>query len=107
MNSQSTSLPTVPQLSTEPATELVPAAETTVLPQAPAKKGRIRRVLLAGAAAALLAPASWYGWDYWTVGRFLVSTDDAYVKADNTTIAPQVSRDRTHGRVGDNWRAKT
>jgi hypothetical protein len=24
-------------------------------------------------------------------GRFLVSTDDAYVQADNTTIAPKVS----------------
>ena len=46
---------------------------------------------MAGAAVALLAGAAWYGWDYWTVGRFLVSTDDAYVKADNTTIAPKVS----------------
>src|SRR5689334_18501598 len=91
MNSQSTSLPTVPQLQAEPAQQLVPAAEIAVPPQAPAKKDRIRRVLLAGAAAALLATASWYGWDYWTVGRFLVSTDDAYVKADNTTIAPKVS----------------
>lgn len=28
---------------------------------------------------------------YWTVGRFQVSTDDAYVKADNTIIAPKVA----------------
>jgi len=107
MNSQSTSLPTVPQLSTEPAKELVPAAETIVPPQAPAKKDRIRRVLLAGAAAALLATASWYGWDYWTVGRFLVSTDDAYVKADNTTIAPKVSGYLNQVLVADNERVKS
>ena len=47
--------------------------------------------MLTGAAIAVLAGAAWYGWDYWTVGQYLVSTDDAYVKADNTTIAPKVS----------------
>src|SRR6266481_8095588 len=51
-------------------------------------KSKLRRLLTAGTAVALLAGAAWYGWDYWTVGRYLVSTDDAYVKADNTTIAP-------------------
>jgi membrane fusion protein (multidrug efflux system) len=107
MNSQSTSLPTVPQLPTEPAKELVPAAETIVPPQAPAKKDRIRRVLLAGAAVALLATASWYGSDYWTIGRFLVSTDDAYVKADNTTIAPKVSGYLNQVLVADNERVKS
>src|SRR6202012_5131833 len=55
-----------------------------------AKKFNFRRLLMAGAAIAVLAGASWYGWDYWTVGQYLVSTDDAYVKADNTTIAPKV-----------------
>jgi membrane fusion protein (multidrug efflux system) len=62
---------------------------------------------MAGAAAALLATASWYGWDYWTVGRFLVSTDDAYVKADNTTIAPKVSGYLNQVLVGDNEHVKT
>jgi membrane fusion protein, multidrug efflux system len=107
MNSQSTSLPTVPQLQAEPAQQLVPAAEIAVPPQAPAKKDRIRRVLLAGAAVALLATASWYGRDYWTVGRFLVSTDDAYVKADNTTIAPKVSGYLNQVLVADNERVKS
>ena len=62
--------------------------------------------MLAGAAVALLAGAAWYGWDYWTVGRFLVSTDDAYVKADNTTIAPKVSGYLTQVLVGDNEHVK-
>ncbi|NEI75020.1 HlyD family efflux transporter periplasmic adaptor subunit, partial [Rhizobium lusitanum] len=32
-----------------------------------------------------------FGYRYWTVGRFIESTDDAYVKADYTTIAPKVA----------------
>ena len=39
---------------------------------------------------------------YWTVGRFQVSTDDAYVKADNTTIAPKVAGYIAAVLVGDN-----
>ena len=54
----------------------------------------------------MLAGAAWYGWDYWTVGRYLVSTDDAYVKADNTTIAPKVSGYLHEVLVGDNERVK-
>jgi membrane fusion protein, multidrug efflux system len=69
-------------------------------------KAQLRKLLLAGAAVAVLAGAGWYGWDYWTVGRFQVSTDDAYVKADNTTIAPKVSGYLTEVLVGDNERVK-
>jgi membrane fusion protein, multidrug efflux system len=73
----------------------------------PAKStGRVRRLLLAGAAVAALAGASWYGWGYWTTGRFLVSTDDAYVRADNTTIAPKVSGYLRQVLVGDNEHVK-
>jgi membrane fusion protein, multidrug efflux system len=79
------------------------ANETAAAPQA-AVKGRFRRLLMAGAAVAVLAGATWYGWEYWTVGRFEVSTDDAYVKADNTTIAPKVSGYLTEVLVGDNQR---
>ena len=67
-------------------------------------RAQLRKLLLAGAAVAALSGAVWYGWDYWTVGRFLVSTDDAYVKADNTTIAPKVSGYLTDVLVGDNER---
>jgi len=69
-------------------------------------RGQLRKLLLAGAAVAVLSGAVWYGWDYWTVGRFQVSTDDAYVKADNTTIAPKVSGYLVAVPVGDNERVK-
>jgi membrane fusion protein (multidrug efflux system) len=58
--------------------------------------------LLVGASLIAIAGASHYGWRYWTVGRFEVSTDDAYVKADNTTIAPKVSGYIAAVLVGDN-----
>jgi membrane fusion protein, multidrug efflux system len=81
-----------------------PAAEAVQTATKSARSGGLRRLLLAGTAVAVLAGASWYGWDYWTVGRFLVSTDDAYVKADNTTVAPKISGYLREVLVGDNER---
>ena len=83
-----------------------PAPETVQPAAKSAKSGGFRKLLLTGAAVAVLAGASWYGFDYWTVGRFLVSTDDAYVKADNTTVAPKVSGYLHEVLVGDNERVK-
>src|ERR1700732_5451811 len=68
------------------------------------KKLNFRKLLMAGAAVAVLAGTAWYGFDYWTVGRYQVSTDDAYVKADNTTVAPKVSGYLHEVLVGDNER---
>jgi membrane fusion protein (multidrug efflux system) len=75
-------------------------------PPAAAKKFNFRKVLMTGAAVAVLAGAAWYGWDYWTVGQYLVSTDDAYVQADNTTVAPKVSGYLHEVLVGDNERVR-
>jgi membrane fusion protein (multidrug efflux system) len=70
------------------------------------KRFNFRQAVMAGAMVAALGGAAWYGWDYWTVGRYLVSTDDAYVKADNTTIAPKVSGYLHEVLVGDNERVE-
>jgi membrane fusion protein (multidrug efflux system) len=50
------------------------------------KAGLLTLSVTAGAAA-----VAGFGYHYWSVGRFLQSTDDAYVQADYTTIAPKVS----------------
>ncbi|PDT28529.1 hemolysin D [Rhizobium sp. L9] len=68
----------------------------------PARKRRGRGLLLSATAIALIAAASYYGHSYWTVGRFEISTDDAYVKADNTTVAPKISGYIAEVLVGDN-----
>jgi membrane fusion protein, multidrug efflux system len=70
------------------------------------QKLNLRKLLLAGVAVVALAGAGWYGYDYWTVGQYLVSTDDAYVKADNTTIAPKVSGYLDRVLVADNEHVK-
>jgi hypothetical protein len=46
---------------------------------------------LAAALLAGTAGVAWYGHNWWTVGRFVESTDDAYVGGNITSIAPHVS----------------
>ena len=89
------------------AEALLPAAVAAAPQLAPAKKLNFRKLLFAGAAIAVLAGTAWYGWDYWTVGQYLVSTDDAYVKADSTTIAPKVTGYLHQVLVKDNERVAT
>ena len=74
-------------------------------PAVPARN-RIRRAALAFALLAGPAAVASYGHDYWTHGRYLESTDDAYVKADSTIIAPKVSGYIARVLVGDNEKVK-
>src|SRR5262245_37413460 len=107
MSRHTTSFQAADKVPADAVQGLVPDhAELTTVPAPQGRniKERFRKLLLAGAAVAVLAGATWYGHDYWTVGRYLVSTDDAYVKADNTTIAPRVSGYLTDVKVGDNER---
>jgi membrane fusion protein, multidrug efflux system len=55
---------------------------------------------------AALATGLTFGHRYWTIGRFLVSTDDAYVQADSSTIAPKVSGYVASVLVDDNQPVK-
>jgi membrane fusion protein, multidrug efflux system len=69
-------------------------------------KRKSRKILLAAASLIALSGALYFGWQYWTVSRFEVSTDDAYVKADNTTIAPRISGYLDTVSVTDNERVR-
>jgi membrane fusion protein, multidrug efflux system len=69
---------------------------------APPPKRLSRRKLAVGAALVLALGGSWFGYDWWTVGRFTVSTDDAYVQAYNTTLAAKISGYITAVLVSDN-----
>ena len=65
---------------------------------------KLGRKQAAFAALGLLvaAGAAWYGEKWWTVGRFIESTDDAYVGGDITVIAPKVAGIIAKIAVADN-----
>jgi membrane fusion protein (multidrug efflux system) len=54
-------------------------------------KRRLRLALFAAGGLAVLVAAGVYGHGYWTSGRFMVSTDDAYLQADSVAISPEVA----------------
>ena len=56
----------------------------------PVTRKRVRLVLMGAAAAIALGVGIRLGYDWLHSGRYLVSTNDAYMKADYTTIAPKV-----------------
>jgi membrane fusion protein (multidrug efflux system) len=59
---------------------------------------------LAGIAAGIIIAAVLVIWGihYWLVGQYFVSTDDAYIDADSTLIAPKISGYVTTVPVNDN-----
>src|SRR5215510_15751459 len=69
-------------------------------------KRNLKRILMASAGVLVLAGAGTFGWYWYETGRFLESTDDAYVKADYTTIAPKVSGYIADVAVEDNQSVK-
>lgn len=76
-----------------PEPEPLPPSATSaqIAPPPKAKNPGIGRfVMLLGAIAAICFLA-YKGYEYYTIGRFIVSTDDAYVKAETTLIASKIA----------------
>lgn len=87
-----------------PATEQAPGEG--VAPAKPKRKFQAtRRTWMLGGIVALIG-VSIFGWYYWTVARFDVSTDDAYAEADATVIAPKVGGYLRDVLVADNQTVK-
>ncbi|ESX19783.1 HlyD family secretion protein [Mesorhizobium sp. LSJC264A00] len=88
-----------------PEAPIKPAAE--VLAEVPAKKKRsARSLMLPIIGLALLSAGAWYGYNYWTDGRFLISTDDAYVQADMSFVSPKISGYVDQVKVSENQQVK-
>jgi membrane fusion protein (multidrug efflux system) len=89
-------VPSKAQVSTSTASSQTPP---------PKKKGKAKRVftliLLAG-----LGFGGYEAYHWWTEGRFIASTDDAYVTSDITVILSKVSGYVSSVAVGDNKRVK-
>lgn len=65
---------------------------------------RPRQLLLAAAGLAALGAATWFGADWWTRGRFIETTNDAYVGGDVTAIGPHVAGFVEEVAAADNQR---
>ena len=88
-------------------TELVPVELPKTAADQPKLRRRSRlalnrRTLIAAAAAVAIIAAGGAGTRWWVSGRFMISTDDAYVGAHNTTLASKVSGYVASIPVGDN-----
>lgn len=64
-----------------------------------------RQFMICGCGVALIVVCV-FGLRWWTTGRFMVETDDAYVRADVVTIAPCVAGDVVAVAVADNQRVR-
>jgi membrane fusion protein (multidrug efflux system) len=70
-------------------------------------RAAVKRAALGLALALGVTAAADFGYGYLTTGRYLESTDDAYVKADSTIVSPKVSGYIAEVLVGDNQPVKS
>lgn len=77
-------------------------ATTAAVPDASDTASPLRRLLkMAVLLVVLVAVAAW-GWRWWQIGRFIESTDNAYVRADITVLSPRVGGEIVALKVRDN-----
>jgi membrane fusion protein (multidrug efflux system) len=75
----------------------------------PKSRSKIRprkNLLMAGAVLAGLSGVAWFGYDYWTTGQYIETTDDAYVGGNVTDISPKISGLIAQIAVTDNQQVK-
>jgi len=87
-----------------PETPAAPAIDKPAVPanSAAPKSSNRRKFVLMGAGLLLALAVASYGAYYLLVGRFYVSTDDAYVRANNTMLGARVSGHIAAILPGDN-----
>ena len=73
-----------------------------MLPEKSQRKGRSKRNIIIPIVVTLAVVALVWLVHWWMVGRFIESTDDAYLQADSVTVAPKVSGYVSEVLVGDN-----
>ncbi|SDA49616.1 HlyD family secretion protein [Mesorhizobium qingshengii] len=112
----SSNAPTTAEVRPFPNAKVAPATEAPSAPVEPVttapvetsarKKRSVRSFLLPIIGVALLSAGAWYGYNYWTTGRFMISTDDAYVQADMAFISPKISGYVDQIKVSENQKVK-
>jgi membrane fusion protein (multidrug efflux system) len=105
--SESRAVTAAPSALVSTSTAGVPAAPRSggappVAAEAPKRSGLVRRVVLPVILLAVVGGAAKFGYDYFVEGRFLVSTDDAYVGASTAIIAAKATGHLLQVPVVDN-----
>ncbi|HEY2228234.1 MAG TPA: biotin/lipoyl-binding protein, partial [Xanthobacteraceae bacterium] len=93
---------TVAELDISSAEARVPSAPASRDLRRAVRRLDLRRLGFFGLALLIGLGATWYGHQWWTVGRFIESTDDAYIGGDVTVIAPKVAGFIAEVAVKDN-----
>jgi membrane fusion protein, multidrug efflux system len=87
---------------------VIGALDASVAGPAPTlPRRRLRRLGLVVAVLAILSGAAWAGRHWWAVGRYIETTDDAYIGGNVTAIAPHVSGFVAQVLAADNERVHT
>ncbi|MGY9049704.1 hypothetical protein P775_26200 [Puniceibacterium antarcticum] len=73
-----------------PAESSAPATDVTAQAVEAPRKGRRKKLILGLIAIVVLCVAGWQGQHYWATGRFMETTDDAYVSSDVTLVSSRV-----------------
>jgi len=81
----------IPAQDEAPAQAPAAPANDTTSKAAPAKKRSRRPLIFAGIGIIALVAGGYYGYNYLTVGQYMLSTDDAYVEGDIATISSKLS----------------
>jgi membrane fusion protein (multidrug efflux system) len=90
----------------EPTGQPVQTAPQAPEPK-PETKGLGKKPVILAVLAAALAFGGYEGYHWWTEGRFMVSTDDAYVQADITILSAKISGYVTSVAVTNNQSVRT
>ncbi len=87
----------------------VPGTTDSLPPAAPPaarKGGGVRTLVLVAVGLVIAAGAGYFGYGWWTVGRFIVSTDDAYIGADTSVVTSKIAGIVKSVPAPDNTRVK-
>jgi len=87
------------------ATTSANPATTSPAADAPAASSG-KRIVRFAVLALVIAAAAGYGWHWWTTGRFVMSTDNAYVRADIASLTPRIGGEVIALHVVDNQAVK-
>lgn len=87
-------------------TETTPGEAASAPAAAPPKSKTLRRAGLMLLGTAAIGAGLWFGSDWWFNGRFIVSTDDAYVGAEMATISAKLSANIASVSVVQNQQVK-